>query len=160
MSPKIGEHIYCGDQHGIYVTENFVISHRDGTLEKESLDSYSWRNYEVYASAFYEYHVVAEELYQQYRGKKYSPACGFINDVITKTHAKSRGNKAVIDPTAGVGSSIYSAGIESCEIVTSFVGNGSNIVTQTARAVGAVPFVVGFTVVKAPILFISKIFNW
>ena len=160
MSPRIGEHIITNGNRGVYVPGNNVIVHRNDTLIKESFDSPTWRNYEVYAGAFCDYHVMAEELYQQYGGKYYSPVGGFINDIINKTHAKSGLYQALGYATVGVGSSMVTAGVESLEIVSNFVSRGDNIVTQTARAVAIAPIAVAFTVIKSPVFLISKMFNW
>jgi hypothetical protein len=160
MSPRIGDHLTSGEQHGIYVTGNFVITHRNGSLEKESFDSPAWRNSEVKTIAFCNYHIVAEELYKKYRGKYYSTIGGFINDVTEITHGKNGAYKLLGVLTAGVGTSVFSAGVESCEGLSKFVSEGDNFVTQTLRATIGAPVALGYTIIKSPIFLMSKYFNF
>ena len=157
--PKLGDHIRCGDKHGIYTSGNQVITYSNGYIVKETFNSSHWNQCEVFSQASCNYHIVAEQMYDEYRGKKYSTVVGFINDVINKTHGRSDAYKIFGYMTLGVGTSFISSGVEAGEMYSEFVDRGDNVVTKTARAVVFAPVFVGQTIIKAPIFLLSKLFS-
>ena len=112
MTPRPGEHIICNGQDGFYVGSNEVVTWRNNRILKESLDS--WRGYKITAEAYHNYEQSALELYNEYNGKDYN-IIDFVTSVKNKQHGKGTVYSIANVVTLGIGTSMVSSLVESCE---------------------------------------------